>query len=259
MKHIPLSCLALCLPLFAASAQAEDILSILARKSETPARLAPKTIPFSYTLTFDMTNIEGKDETSGQAIIRVNPNQAPGSRAQIISASDPEGDVLKEFLEDIEDPENTVEKQAENFWCGDSETPPEDESEFFADLSNIAVLSENETEAVLRPDMTKLAELLMQSDENADKNGKKVMKKLLKRIEGDITLAKPSAEMKGFSVKMTRPMTMMLVAKLKVMNLEQTCGLAPNGHYHMSTMKMNVEGKALGSKFGQDLDMAFLI
>ena len=95
----------------------------------------------------------------------------------------------------------------------------------------------------------------MQSDETADKNGRKMMKKLLKRIEGDVTLSKPSGEMMGFSVRMTRPMTMMVVAKLNTMTMDQSCELAPNGHYRIATMKMNVEGKALGSRFGQDLDL----
>ena len=54
---------------------------------------------------------------------------------------------------------------------------------------------------------------------------------------------------------MTRPMTIMLVAKLKVMTVEQSCALAPNGHYHTANLKMNVEGKALGSGFGQAMDM----
>jgi len=30
---------------------------------------------------------------------------------------------------------------------------------------------------------------------------------------------------------------------------------APNGHYHISTMKMNVQGKALSIGFGQEIDM----
>ena len=260
MKHIALSCLALCLPLIAAPAQAEDIMSILARKAEMPVKLAPQTIPYSYTLTVDIKAREGKDLSEGQAVLRIDPTQPAGSRAKIISISDADNEALEDFLKEVEDPENTMEKQADSFWCGDtglnSDTESDDDvPDITSDPSVLTVISEDETEAVLRPDMPKLAQLLMQSDENADKNGRKMAKKLMKRIEGEFTLAKPSGEMKGFSVRMTRPMTMMLVAKLKEMDVEQTCALAPNGHYHTSTMKMNVQGKALGSRFGQNLDM----
>lgn len=255
MKHLCFTGLALGFVFSAAPVQAEDILSILARQSEAPTRLAPKTIAYSYTLTVDLKQSEGKDVTEGQAVLRIDPSQLPGARAQIISTSDAENEALIEFLKEIEDPDNTIEKQAEEFWCGDSEAESEGAADFISDLSNVSVIFEDETQAVLRPDMEKLADLLMESDENENKGDRKMAKKLLKRIEGDITLAKPSGEMKGFSVRMTRPMTIMLVAKLKVMTVEQSCALAPNGHYHTSTLQMNVEGKALGSKFGQEMDI----
>ena len=251
MKHIALSCLALCLPLLASTAHAEDIMTILARKAETPARLAPETIAYSYTLAVDIKSREGKDLSEGDAILRIDPTQAPGSRTQIISTSDPESEPLRDFIKEIEDPESTMKKKAEGFWCG----PAEAESQSDFNPEDFSIISENETQAVLRPDLVKLAELLMQSDENADKNGGKMMKRLMKRIEGDVTLSKPSGDMKGFTVRMTRPMTMMLVAKLKTMDVEQTCELAPNGHFHIATLKMNVEGKAVGSRFGQFLDI----
>lgn len=233
-------------------------MSILARKAETPARLAPQTIPYTYTLTVDVKAREGKDLSEGQAVLRIDPTQAPGSRAQIISITDADSEALQDFLKEIEDPENTMEKQAGEFWCGDSEAEQDASSDIVSDPSALTVVYENETEAVLRPDIQKLAALMMESDgspDNAGKSERKIMKKLMERIEGELTFAKPSGEMKGFSVRMTRPMTMMLVAKLKEMDVEQTCALAPNGHYHTSTMKMNVQGKALGSRFGQNLDM----
>lgn len=259
MKHIALTALTLFFPLLAAPAQAEDILSILERKAEMPDRFAPETIDYVYTLTLDIKSREGKDLSEAQAVLRVDPTQPPGARAKIISASDAESEALQDFLKEVEDPDNTMTKQADGFWCGESRAASDTESDeapgIADDPSLLTVLSETETEAVLRPDMPKLAQLLMQSDENAEKNGRKMMKKLMKRIEGEVTLSKPSGDMKGFSVRMTRPMTMMIVAKLNVMNVDQVCELAPNGHYRIGTLKMNVEGKAVGSRFGQVLDM----
>ena len=251
MKHLSRICLALSLSFLSTAAQAEDILSILARKADTPARTAPETIPYSYTLTLDVKERDGKDLSEGQAVLRIDPTQPPGSRAQIITANDIESEALQNFLKEVEDEDNTMAKQASGFWCGSSD--PEPQSDF--DPANFTVLSETDTEAVLKPHVEKLAELLMDADENGDKEDRKMMKRLMKRIEGEVTLAKPSAELMGFKVSMTRPMTMMLVAKLKEMDVEQSCALAPNGHYHLSHLKMNVAGKALGSRFGQDIDM----
>ena len=253
MKYLSYIALSLSLPLFPLAAQAEDILSILDRKSETPSLIAPKTIPYSYTLTLDVKERDGKTLSEGQAVLRIDPTQPPGSRSRIITASDVESEALQNFIKEIEDEDNTMTKQASGFWCGSSD--PEDQSDF--DPDQFIVLSEDDRQAVLKPDLEKLAELLMNSDadENGDKNDRKMMKRLMKRIEGEVTLAKPSAEMTGFKVRMTRPMTMMLVAKLNQMDVEQNCALAPNGHYHLSHLKMNVAGKAMGSRFGQELDM----
>lgn len=251
MKHLALSCLAFCLPYAAGPAHANDIMDILAAKANAPARLAPTTIEYTYTLTLDLKEREGKALSEGQAVLRIDPTQPPGSRTDIISASDIENEALKNFIEEIEDKDNTMKKQASGFWCGPSN--PEARSEF--NPETLTIISQDETQAVLRPDATKLAALLMQSDENAEKNGKTMMKKLLKRIEGDITLSKPSGEMTGFTVRMTRPMTMMIVAKLNEMDVVQSCELAPNGHYRLSRLEMNVAGKAMGSRFGQEIDM----
>ena len=232
-------------------AQNNDIMSILARQAETPPRPAPTTIPYSYTMTLDMTTQEGKEIENNQAVLRIDPSQPAGSRAQIISASNPESESLLEFLEEIEDPEKNMAESADGFWCG----PSQNDAAFIP--ADFEVISETDTEATLKPKAGTLAALLMQSNdtEDMDKQERKMMKKLLKRVDGEMTLTKPNAEMKGFNVTMTRPMKMMLVAKLKVMDVEQNCALAPNGSYHLSRMNMNVEGKALGKSFSQKMDI----
>ena len=261
MKQSPLIVLALlAAPLtIAAPAQAQvqnnDIMSILARKAETPPRPAPTTIPYSYRVSVDMTSQEGKDIENYQADLRIDPSQPAGSRAQIISASHPESEAFLEFLEEVEDPEKDMAERADNFWCGSTESKDDSDPDF--DLSDFEVVSETDTEATIKPKAGRLAALLVQSDNTEDmgKQERKMMKKLLDRVDGEMTLAKPAGELTSFRVTMTRPMTMMLIAKLKVMDVEQSCALAPNGFYHMSTMNMNVEGKALGSRFGQKMDI----
>jgi hypothetical protein len=248
MAQLKLSILAFAAALgCAASAHAKDILSTL---SNTPARPAPTTIPYSYTLSIDFTAIDGKDTEVGQAVLRIDPSQPAGSRAQILSATDPESETLADFLKDIEDPDNTMKKRADKFWCGTLG------GEDHFDPADFELVSETPTEAILRPRENKLAELMMQTDGTpADKKERKMKKKLMERIDGQVTLSKPTAQMKEFQVTMTRPLTMMVVAKLKTMDVEQSCALAPNGFYHFSEMKMNVEGKAMGSRFGQNMTL----
>ncbi len=247
MTRIPFAFLALSTLFAAAPAHPKDILSIL---SDPPLRAAPTTIPYSYTLSIDFAAIDGKDTETGQAVLRIDPSQPAGSRAQILSATDPESETLADFLKDIEDPDNTMEKRADTFWCGalggDDNLDPAD----------FELISETPTEAILRPRENKLAELMMQSDgAPADKKARKMKKKLMERIDGQVTLSKPTARMKGFEVTMTRRLTMMVVAKLKTMDVAQSCALAPNGFYHFSEMTLNVEGKAMGSRFGQNMTL----
>lgn len=247
---LPVSlCSAVCFT--ALPAQAEDILSILERQSENPTTTTPTTLPYSYTVSLNMAERDGKDLTEGQAVLRVDPSQAAGSRVQIVSASNPEHESLLDFIKDIEDPEKGLAERVDGFWCG----AVGNDSEF--DPAAFTVISEDDTQAVLKPKAGKLTELLMQTDDDEEmgKQERKMKKKLADRIDGEVTLAKPSAVMKNFKVTMTRPMTMMVVAKLKTMDIEQSCALAPNGFYRMSTMNMRVSGKAMGSRFGQDLDI----
>ncbi len=151
-------------------------MSILARKAETPTRLAPKTIEYSYTLTVEIKTREGKETTQGQAVLRVDPSKPTEGRMEIISISDPENEALQDFLKDSDNPEDTEETRAESFWCGDSNLPSEGEPNLTSELANTTVVSETETEAVLRPDFPSLVSLLMQSDEKPETAGKKNLK-----------------------------------------------------------------------------------
>jgi hypothetical protein len=250
MKHLPALALFALTSALVPSAQAEDILSILQRQSETSLSLPPETVPYSYTLTVDLTEIEGDDIRSGNAVLRIDPSQPAGSRADILSAEDPDSPALVDFLKEFESPKTDMAEMAEDFWCQSSSDADFDPSQF-------TVVSETETEAVLKPNAGTLTEMLMQSDDedDMDKQERKMMKKLLDRIDGELILSKPDAQMKGFKVNMTRSMTLMIVAKIKSMEIEQDCAPAPNGHTYTSDFRFSIRGKALGTKFGQDMNM----
>jgi len=251
MKFTALPLLAFCAAAFLspATAQAEDILTIIEREAETPTRIAPVTIPYSYTLALSMKGTDGDKVSDVQAVLRIDPNQPPGARAQVMSSNDPENEVFQEFLAELENPEKEMAEKAKSFWCGtlNNKSP--------LSPSDIQIISETDTEAVIIPRAEKLAELLMQSEEDEDpgKQERKLKKKLTERIKGQMTLSKPTGDITGFSATMTRPIKMMVVAKMKTMTAQQSCTLAPNGFYHLSNMQMEVSGKALGKAFGQEM------
>lgn len=253
MKHYPTLALILSTCAFAPLAQANDILSILETQSQSDMTAAepPKNIPYRYTVTADLMTMEGDDISQGAAVLQIDPSQPAGQRTTLISADDPETPALLDFIKEIEKPKTDMESMADDFWCGSASS-----SDDF-DASTFTVLSETDTEAVLKPNPGTLTELLMQSDadEDMDKQERKMMKKLVDRIDGELILSKPDAQMKGFRVNMTRSMTIMMIAKVKKMEIEQSCSLAPNGFRYASNMKMSVRGKALGTEFGQDMDI----
>jgi len=231
-------------------AQAEDIMSILERQqSQIDRPLPPKYIPYSYTVSLDFTEIEGKKSSNIKAVLRIDPSQPAGSRATIVTASDPENEGLEDFIKDIENPKVKPKSQAENFWCGETESDDD------VELSDFQVVSETETEATLRPNPGMMAEMMMQSDdeEGMSKRERKMAKKLAERIDGEFVLSKPDAKIKSFKMWMTRPMKVMTIAKIKEMNMTQNCVAAPNGFMRVSQMNMTTRGKALGSTFGQDM------
>ncbi len=257
MKHYPVRPTALASALFTAAlivspiAQAQDILSILQSRAEMPRTPAPDTIPYSYTMSVILAEIEGDETRNGEAVLRIDPTQPAGSRATIVSSEAPDSKALTNFIKQIEDPEMDMAEIADGFWCGSID----DDADF--DVADFTVVSETDTEAVLQPNSGKLSELLMQSEseEEASKQERKMRKKLFDRIDGQITVSKPDVGTKAYSVNMTRSMTIMVVAKIKKMEVSQLCELAPNGHRYGSKMQFSIRGKAMGTAFGQDMDI----
>lgn len=249
---------ALSLAVFLApSAQAEDIVSLLERKS-TVERPAPPTLnPYNYTVDVTMSGREGKDiEEPFMASVLVNPAAAPEARITILSTSTEEHpDDFKDFLKEVQDTEKSAEDLAEDFWCEsndndlfESDGLPED---------SFTVLSETDTEAVIKPNLKLMAEMMMNSeaDDDMSKSERKMMKKMMERLDGEFTLSKPDVRLKRVKIWLTRPMTMAVVAKIKEMEMTQSCALAPNGFGYTDSMTMRVKAKALGMKMEQNMDI----
>jgi len=243
--------------ILAPSAQAEDILSILERKSKAEHPAPPALNPYNYTVDVIMSGREGKDiKAPFTAKLLVDPSASAEARVTIVSSSAEEHpEEFKEFLSEIQSSETSAEDLAEEFWCesGDNELFDGDD----VSVDAFTVISETDTEAVIKPNLALMAEIMMDSEEDEDmsKSERKMMKKMMERLDGEFVLSKPDARLKNFKIWLTRPLTMMVIAKLKEMEITQSCAMAPNGFTYTDSMTMRVKAKALGMGVEQNMDI----
>lgn len=254
MKHL-LTALAF-IAILAPSAQAEDIMSILERQSKVEQPAPPATIPYNYTVDVVMSGKEGADaKPPFTAKLLINPAEVPDSRVTILSTSSEDyDDEFKNFLKEMQNPETSAEDLAEDFWCESG-----DDNLFDDDISGdgFTVISETATEAVIKPNLAHMAEIMMDGgeEEEMSKSDRKMMKKMMERLDGEFVLSKPDVRLKRMKIWLTRPITMKVVAKIKEMEVTQSCALAPNGFTYTDSVTMRVKAKALGMAMEQDMDI----
>jgi len=141
------------------------------------------------------------------------------------------------------------------FWCEGSDDGVLGDEDVA--LENLTVVSENESEAIIKVDMKTMAKIMMDTDDDEEisKSERKMMKKMMERLDGEFVLSKPDARLKQFKIWLTRPMSMALIAKLKEMEVTQSCAIAPNGFIYTDSMTMRVKAKALGQTMRQNMDI----
>lgn len=102
-----------------------------------------------------------------------------------------------------------------------------------------------------------MAEIMMDGEDEADmsKSDRKMMKKMMERLDGEFILSKPDARLKSLKIWLTRPMTMAVIAKIKEIEITQSCAMAPNGFTYSDRMTMRVKAKALGVGMEQNMDI----
>ena len=236
------------------SVQAEDIMSILQRQSESPPVELPKVNPYNYTLAVTMSGQEGDDDIKPPftAQLRINPAETGEKRGVLISASsDDFSDDFKALLDEIRDPDVSVEDFSEEFWC-EGLSGEDDLS-----LDDFSVVSQTQTEATIRPDLQSMAKIMMDSDEDQEisNSERKMMEKMMERLDGEFILSKPEGQLKQFKIWMTRPMRVKVIAKINSMEIQQSCAPAPNGLRYTETMSMNDGLKALGIDISQNMNL----
>ena len=242
--------------MFAPAAQAKDIMYLLQSRAGMEETRAPSPVPYRYTMYLNLSEHDSDGPRDVQAEVRVDPSKPAGSRTRIVTSSPRHRKVLTDFLSEIENPKTDMAALADDFWC----TSIHDNED--VDLSTYTVVSQTDTEAVLKPNLDILSDMLLRKDTNdTDKFKRKMKKKLMNdRVEGHIIVSKRNGGTKGFKVGMTRSATLKTIVKFKTIDIAQSCAVAPNGYRYKSEMKFSMSGGALGETFGtiQDVRIADL-
>lgn len=246
MKILPaLLTVAICLGAATVS-HAESFEDMAKRKAEAgyvfPA--APKTVPYSYVVSFDVAGYEGDDEEAYSTKYRVNPNAAPGERLTYLGEDGAQ--LPTDFLKEIEQVNNekTMEEFAEDFWCSDSE---EDEELDITDGSH--VIAEDETTATISLTNEKVQEMM-------DGDAGDIPKKIRKRLVGEMTFSKIDFYPLKTRIWLSEPTTVKIVAKMKEMEFQTSCAKAPNGYFYQAQNKVHIKLKAMGTAVLQDMTIS---
>ncbi|MGJ8560510.1 MAG: hypothetical protein ACSHX3_09765 [Litorimonas sp.] len=251
-KALPFVCLVAVLGL-ARPAQADDIFDILAQKAATGEAEPPTYVPYRHTVDIVVSGSKGDDiHDPLVAKLRIDPSLPAGERVTILEQTeDVRGEMekaLREMIEEIEDEDRTPAAQAQSFWCnaGGPVPTPED----------FTVIEETDSLARLQPTPERMVSLFMQTgDRELDSKERSMAKKLSDRLEGEIVYDKPSGHIRSGAFNITRPMTVLLIAKIRQMEMVQRCSLAPNGHPYISSFSMDVGVTALGKKITNVMEL----
>ncbi|WP_298915249.1 hypothetical protein [uncultured Algimonas sp.] len=223
-------------------AQAKGIFDILAQTSE--AAQPPDYVPYKHTVDVTVSGSKGDEVHEPlSAKLRIDPSQPPGERVTVLDrSSEARGEMekaLREMIEEIEDEDRSPAAQAQSFWCNAGGVVPSPD--------DFTLIEERPDLARLRPSPERMVSLFMQTgDRELDGKERSMAKKLSDRLEGEIVFDKPTGRMRSAAFNITRPMTVLLIAKIHDMKMEQGCSVAPNGHAYVSDFSMDVRVKALG-------------
>ncbi|MGB6230869.1 MAG: hypothetical protein WBF53_12190 [Litorimonas sp.] len=248
----PALCALAAVPLLSSPAQAEDAFALFAAQSGPEAR-PPAHVPYRHTVEVTVSGSKGDTVHDPlTARLRIDPSRPAGERVTVLErGAEARGEMekaLREMIEEIEDPERTPAAQAQSFWCNAGGEPPTP--------ADFAVVEDTDTHIALRPSAERMVSMFMQTgDRELDRKERSMAKKLSDRLEGHIVYGKPSGLIRSAHFNITRPMTVLMVAKIRQMKMDQTCSLAPNGHPYVSEFSMDVRVTALGSKISNVMEL----
>lgn len=240
--------------LSALPAQAQSIYTILADRAASDVSTPPAFVPYRHTVDVTVSGSKGDDIYDPlMAKLRIDPSAPAGERVTLLAKTEgARGEMekaLREMIEEIEDEDRTPSAQAQSFWCnvgGDVPTP-----------EDFTLIEERPELARLRPSAERMVSMFMQTgDRDLDRKERSMARKLTDRLDGEVVFDKPSGLMRSASFNVTRPMTVLMIAKIRRMDMSQDCAVAPNGHPYVSEFSMDVGVTALGQDITNVMEIA---
>lgn len=159
---------------------------------------------------------------------KVDPSAEIGQRIEVYTPA------REDWTEDFEDGLKEMDAETKgDIWCADfAETVP----------TSAARITETDTDATFS--FTPVPE------DGADNTEKKLMKK----IEGKITLAKDDGAVTAFSMRLPKPYKPAMIAKINVFDMQASCARAPDGRTYIETFSMNISGSAMMQAFEESVN-----
>ena len=172
---------------------------------------------------YEMAYAEGDLLATG----RIDPSQPEGQRIEVLSPDE------SEWTDDFRDGLKEMEADTDgDIWCTD-----------FADMvpANARLSEESEGTAtyVFAP----------QPEPDAESGEKKMMKK----INGTITLAKSDGSVLAFNMVLPKPYKPAMIAKINVFEMDATCARAPDGRTFVEQFTFNISGSAMMQDFEESV------
>ena len=250
---------------WSAIVEAQDILSLLKAKTVSEqVNVPPAIFPYKYVVDYVSNQKQGDDVSHFSARYQVDPNAEPGSRVTILKSSgDAENDNedFNSTLQELENIETTKEDIASELWCNDDDRDDAKDKEKQLKLiqliedGRIKIESETDQNAVLEMSLKDVIDIFgddldLGEIEGGESSG--AIKKIIKRMKLQMHLTKPDVRLSKMRIWLNKPMRIMIVARIKEMDMTMSCDLAPNGYYYRSRQNLMMEMSALGSKFNTD-------
>ncbi|MEM7728007.1 MAG: hypothetical protein AAF311_01900 [Pseudomonadota bacterium] len=243
------------LALLAAAPASADIFDIAAANRASGTTDTPTTVPYIHTVEATVSGRKGDTvKAPVTARLRIDPSRPEGERVTILSRSDSDAQEMDNALEDLIEQieENDAEDQADGFWCS-----ARDSDAFPITPDNFTVIADEGGTTRLKPVPDRMVQLMMGEDDLSELGGREraIAKKLIDRLDGELRLDSADGQMRGMSFEMTRPMSVMLIAKIKQMAVSVECDRAPNGYPFVSRFSMHVEAGAFGQDMVNDMEL----
>ena len=167
------------------------------------------------------------DDGEMRATGKVDPSQPEGQRIQIYSPDETEWS--KDFRARIEELESEVDGE---IWCTEfAESIPDD------------------VERLASTEDTVTFGFTPQPEEDADG----MERKMMKQLEGRVTLAKSDAQILAFSMVLPKPFKPSMAVKMNAFEMRVSCARAPDGRTYNQAFDFNISGSAMMQNFNQSL------